>query len=258
MIIENCHHRNTNLSIVWIDYKKAKKAFDSIPHSWIQKCLETFKISPVLRNFLSHSMRIWKTKLVLNIGENTLNSGDININSGIFQRDSLSPILFVPLIPFSILLNNTGYGYKIYNNTINHLFYIDDLKLFAKNDQQLQGLLNIVKQFSDDICMEFELDKCAKATFFRGKLPKAKKFTLNTATVVKDLELEESYKYLGVTEGDRTQHSFMREKNQKECFRRVRSILRSESNAHNRIDATNSLALPVVTHSFIVINWSLT
>ena len=50
LILENCHNRNTNLSIAWIDYKKA---FDSVPHSWIEKCLETFKISPVSRNFIS-------------------------------------------------------------------------------------------------------------------------------------------------------------------------------------------------------------
>ena len=53
----------------------------------------------------------------------------------------------------------------------------------------------------------------------------------------------------------------MREKIQKECFRGVRSILRSELNACNRIDAINSLpnlALPVVTYSFTIINWSLT
>ena len=43
MILENCHNRNTNLQIAWIDYKKT---FDSVPHSWIQKCLETFKTSP--------------------------------------------------------------------------------------------------------------------------------------------------------------------------------------------------------------------
>ena len=131
MILENCHYRNTNLSIAWIDYKKV---FDSVPHSWIKKSLEIFKISPVLRKFLSHSMRMWKTTLVLNTVENILNAGDININSGIFQGDSLSPILFcVTLIPIWNLLNNTGYGYKIYDNTINHLFYMDDLKLFAKN-----------------------------------------------------------------------------------------------------------------------------
>ena len=37
---------------------------------------------------------------------------------------------------------------------------MDDLKLFAKNDQQLQGLLNIVEKFSDDIRMIFRLNKC--------------------------------------------------------------------------------------------------
>ena len=87
MILENCHNRNNNLSIAWIDYKKD---FDSVPHSWIEKCLETFKISPVLRNFVSHSMRMWKTALVLNTIENTLNAGDININSGMFQGYSFS------------------------------------------------------------------------------------------------------------------------------------------------------------------------
>ena len=34
--------------------------------------------------------------------------------------------------------------------------------------------------------------------------------------------------------------------------------MRSELNARNRIDAINSLALPVVTYNFTIINWSLT
>ena len=194
-------------------------------------------------------MRMWKTTLALNTGENTLNAGDININSGIFQGDSLSPILFcVALIPLSKLLKNTGYGYKIYDNTINHPFYMDDLKHFAKNDQQLQGLLNT--KTIDDIWMEFGLDKCAEATFFCGKLLKARNITLDTTMVIEDLEPEENC--LGITEGAGIQHSSMREKIRKEYFRRVRSILRSELNARNRIDAISSLALPVVTY------WSLT
>ena len=49
----------------------------------------------------------------------------------------------------------------------------------------------------------------------------------------------------------------MRVKIQKECFHRVSLILRSELNARNRIDAINSLVLPVVTHRLYVINWPL-
>jgi len=33
-IYEDCKRRNKNLSTVWIDYQKA---FDSIPHSWVEK-----------------------------------------------------------------------------------------------------------------------------------------------------------------------------------------------------------------------------
>ena len=96
---------------------------------------------------------------------------------------------------------------------------MDSLELFAKNEQQSQGLLDIVKRFSDDIWMEFGQYKCAKATFVRGKLPKTKNITLDTATIIKDLEPEESCKYLGVTEGGVIQDSSMREKIWKECFR---------------------------------------
>ena len=121
------------------------------------------------------------------------------------------------------------------------------MKLFAKNVQQLQGLLIIVKKFSDDIRMKFGLDRCAKAKSFCGKLLKVKEITLTTVTSINDLEPEESYKYLRVTEGDGIQHCCMREKNWKECFCGMRSILKSKLIACNRMSAINSFALPVVT-----------
>ena len=64
---------------------------------------------------------------------------------------------------------------------INHLFYMDDFKLFAKDDNDLEGLLHTVKTdlegllqtvktFSNDTRISFGLDKCAKATFKRRNL----------------------------------------------------------------------------------------
>ena len=53
-------------------------------------------------------------------------------------------------------------------------------------------------------------------------------------------------------------HSSMKEKIWKECFCRVWSVMRCESNVHNRMNAINSLALTVVTYYFTMINWSLT
>ena len=48
---------------------------------------------------------------------------------------------------------------------MNLLFYLDDLKLFAKGHDNVEGLLQTVKNFSNDIGMKFGPDKCGKATF---------------------------------------------------------------------------------------------
>jgi len=47
---------------------------------------------------------------------------------------------------------------------------MDDLKLIAKSEDELQKQIQTVKIFSDDIYMEFGLGKCAKTAFKRGKL----------------------------------------------------------------------------------------
>ena len=134
---------------------------------------------------------------------------------------------------------------------------MDDLKTYAKTDEEQKGLLTIVKGFSDDIRMEFGLDKCAKATFKRGKLAKTENIELDIDTTIQDLEQEGTYKYLGVNEGDGIQHAKMKEKIRKEYYRRIRLVLKSELNAANRIDALNTLAVPVVTYSFNIINWKM-
>ena len=70
-----------------------------------------------------------------------------------FKGDSLSPLLFTrSLNPLSRELQKTGYGYQLdEQTTIDHLFYVDDLKLYATYDNQLTGLVNTVKKVPDDI-----------------------------------------------------------------------------------------------------------
>jgi len=105
MILENCRRNKRNLSSAWIDYKKA---FDSVPHSWIIKCLKMFKINPTVVNFITASMKKWKTTLHLNESNGSMKSRKININSGIFKLDSLFPLLFcLALAPLSTPLNST-------------------------------------------------------------------------------------------------------------------------------------------------------
>ena len=56
---------------------------------------------------------------------------------------------------------------------------MDDLKLYGKSDKKSEGLLSIVKKFSDDIVMEFSLDKRKKATFIRERLTSTTEIKMN-------------------------------------------------------------------------------
>ena len=91
------------------------------------------------------------------------------------------------------------------------------------NKMILNKLIHKVKQFSDDIKMEFGLDKCAKASFVRGLLQRSSRIQLNYDAIIRDLENEEVYKYLGVDESGGIQHSKMKENVRKEYYRRIRA-----------------------------------
>ena len=66
--------------------------------------------------------------------------GDVRIKRGIFQGDSLSPLLFVLcVVPLTIVLQGMMEGYKLKdgNGKVNHLLFMDDLKLFDKDEAQI-------------------------------------------------------------------------------------------------------------------------
>lgn len=85
------------------------------------------------------------------------------------------------------------------------------------------------------------LNKCAKATFKRGKKVQAENIQLNDNQVIQDLDQSETYKYLGMEEGEGLQHHQMKSKIQKEYKRRIKLVLKSKLNARNKITAINTL-----------------
>ncbi len=52
-ILENCRKKQKSLSTACIDYKKA---FNSVPHSWIIKCMGMYKVHPMLTTFIKTTM----------------------------------------------------------------------------------------------------------------------------------------------------------------------------------------------------------
>jgi hypothetical protein len=72
------------------------------------------------------------------------------------------------------------------------------LKLIAKSEEALQKQIPTVKTFSDDIHMEFGLEKCAKIAFKRGKLVHSQNLVTDINREIQELEQGKTYKYLGI------------------------------------------------------------
>ena len=89
---------------------------------------------------------------------------EVDTNLGIFQGDSLSPLVFVlALIPLSLILKKAKSAYEFLGSKekINHLLFVDDMKLYCCNENELDWLVQTIRIFSNDIEIEFALEKCA-------------------------------------------------------------------------------------------------
>ena len=70
-----------------------------VPHSRIKECLELFGVANTIKTLLVNSMEKWRVMLCA--GNSELG---VDIKRGIFQGDSLSPLVFVlALVPLSLI-----------------------------------------------------------------------------------------------------------------------------------------------------------
>ena len=131
---------------------------------------------------------------------------------------------------------------------------MDDLKLFAKNEYQIDNLVNTVRTFSEDIKMEFGLPKCRVLIMKWEKVAKSEGISMPDGKMMKNIE-EDEYKYLGILETDCVKHEEMKDQIKKEYIRKVRNILKSKLNGGNIILTLNSRAVSVVRYGGGIISW---
>ena len=65
---------------------------------------------------------------------------------------------------------------------------MDDLKLFAKNEDQIDSLVNTVKNFSEDIKMEVGLPKCGVLIMKRKQAVKSEGISMPDEKMMKNIE----------------------------------------------------------------------
>ena len=248
-----------NVNMIWLDYKKA---YDSVPHAWIIEALKLAKIPDNIIAMIQNLISKWQTELNIPTINGNIRIREILYKKGLFHSDYLSVILFIlSLNPLSFLLNETD-GYKMAINTIYekiliHLFFVDDLKLYAATLQQSKLQLDIVTTFSRDIGMAFGEDKCGYVCIERRKKKSLGKSYIMNGVTIRDLEEGEPYRYLGQDETIGYDGKLNKDRVRSEYFGRVKKMWTSELNARNKISAHNTFALPVLVLTFGILDWTL-
>ena len=194
----------------------------------------------------------------MSYGRGTL--AEVNIRRGIFQGDSFSPLLFViALIPLTLILRKykSGYTCSRTKEKINHLLYMDGLKIFAKEEACLDALIQTVRVFSSDIGVEFSIEKCAILIMKRGRVSISNGIKLPCDHVIKALNAEEGYKHLGVLESDTIMKTETKSNISKEYFRRVRKVLETKLNSRNLMKGINTWAVSLMRYSAPFLDWTV-
>ena len=75
-------------------------------------------------------------------------------------------LFFACLLPFTHILRSAEQGclFSSKAQKVNHLLFMDDLKLYTSNEKSLESLIQTVRVFSNDIGMKFGVGKCAVLT----------------------------------------------------------------------------------------------
>ena len=95
-----------------------------------------------------------------------------------------------------------GYHQEKNGAKVNHLFFMDDLKLYGKDDRGIDSLIKTVWQCSEDIKIVFGILKCVVVSLQRGRKARWEGIQLPNGKEIGKAGAG-GYKYLGVLKLDK-------------------------------------------------------
>ena len=130
------------------------------------------------------------------------------------------------------------------------------VKLYATDIDTGKLLLDIITTFTIDVGMSFGEKKCAYICIENGKRKSLGQTIEINGLRVKELQEEQLYTYLGQDEAVGYNGPLNKEKVIKEYKRRVCKIWTSELYSGNKITAHNTFAVPLITPTIGILNWT--
>ena len=142
-------------------------------------------------------------------------------------------------------------------NNHTHNFFVDDLKLYGSTITVTKKQLDLVTQFSKDICMDFGTDKCAYPKIEKGTIISDAELLVMKSLTIKTVKDGDTYKCLGIDENISYHRPINKERVSKEYFTLTKKIWPSELSAYNKVIAHNAFAVPVLIPTIGVLDWTI-
>ena len=250
MVLEDAQFNLKNLTCTWVDLKKA---FDSVSHPWLFRCLECHGVPVVLIDFIKNIVKTWEISIEINTKNGKEKIETIKVNCGILQGDSFCVTLFVISVnPLAWYIRSTeGYNITCHSNEkITHSLYVDDLKTYHKSRNKAAVMSTTIKSMFTDIGFEWGLQKCAAVEVNRGKLTEGGNLTVSKEESIQIMSKDDHYKFLGTVENSKQLDELITQTLSQEYIRRLSVIWTSDISIPRKIRATNTFAIPLRQYSF--------
>ena len=257
MVLEDAQFNLKNLTCTWVDLKKA---FDSVSHPWLFRCLECHGVPVVLIDFIKNIVKTWEISIEINTKNGKEKIETIKVNRGILQGDSFCVTLFIMSVnPLAWYIRSTeGYNITCHRNEkITHSLYVDDLKTYHKSRNKAAVMSTTIKSMFTDIGFEWGLQKCAAVEVNRGKLTEGGNLTVSKEESIQIMSKDDHYKFLGTVENSKRLDELITQTLSQEYIRRLSVIWTSNISIPRKIRATNTFAIPLLQYSFWTCTWTL-
>ena len=149
------------------------------------------------------------------------------------------------MMPLKHILRKCTTGCKLSRSPNVHGWH----QTICKNEKELETLIHAVRNYSQDIGMEFGREKCAKLVMKNGKRHLTDGIELPSQDKIRTRGEKETYKYLGILEADTIKQVWVKDKIKKEYLWRTRKLLEAKLSSGNLIKGINTWAVPLVRYA---------
>ena len=148
-----------------------------------------------------------------------------------------------------------GYQLKKNGAKVNHLFFMNYLKLYGKNGKEIDSLIKTVWQCGKVIKMEFGISKCAIVSLQRVKKTRWEGIQLPNGEEIGEAD-DRGCKYLGVLELHKLMCDEMKRKVKNVYQKGITLLKKPHLNGKNLFLALNTCAISVIRYSTAFLDWT--